>query len=91
MNGKTKYYVRRVVTMFLIASPCYIWSQTLVLLGFVLIAKFSPDTISNIDIQFGASVFQLFVWVSMFIIGWYGSKLLIARPPEIIMRDQMIK
>ena len=83
LNTKSKYYIRRIITTFLIASPCYIWSQTLVLLGFVLIAKFSPGTISDIDIEVGAAWFTLSVWVTMFVIGWYSSKLLIVKPKEL--------
>lgn len=75
-----KYYVRRIVTMFLIASPCYIWSQTIVLLAFLGIAYVLPAEPYMEDTDTWVMSLQLAVWVTMFVIGWFGSKLLIVKP-----------
>jgi hypothetical protein len=91
VSDKTKYYIRRVIATLLIASPCYLWSQTIVLLGFIGLAYISPDALVAVDESIGVSFFILLVWVTMFTLGWIGSKYLIVRPPEIIMQDHYDK
>ena len=91
MSARSKYYIRRIIATLLIGSPCYIWSQVIVLLGFVGLAKISPDALVTIDESVGVHFFVLLVWVTMFVLGWIGSRYLIVKPKELqsmALKDQ---
>ena len=85
MTPKTKYFSRRIIAMFLIASPCYVWSKTIILLGFIGLAYVLPDGDYYNDTQSWVYGMQLVGWIVMFTIGWYGSKLLITKPKEMLL------
>ena len=79
MKPIIKYYSRRVITTFLIASPCYIWSTTFSIMILVGLSYVLPDeTFDNTD-QW-VSLLTLSSWIIMFVIGWVGSKYLIVKP-----------
>lgn len=79
MNSFFKYYSRRVITTFLIASPCYAWSQTFSIILLVGLAYVLPDESFDNANQW-VSILTLSSWIIMFAIGWVGSKYLIVRP-----------
>lgn len=77
--------------MFLIASPCYIWSQILVLFTVIGLFSILPEGDYLNDVEGWVMGLQLLTWIVMFVIGWYGSKLLIVKPKELqsmALKDQ---
>lgn len=91
MNEKNKYYLRRIITTGIIAAPCFFWSKIIVLLMLVALAMILPDGDYFEDTELWFAGLMILSWLIVGVVGWMGSKLLITRPPEIIMRDHGIR
>ena len=87
MNQVIKYYIRRVIAVFLIASPCYVWSSTFSIIVLVGLSYVLPDEFFNNTEQW-VSFLILSSWVIMFVVGWVGSKYLIVKP--IIQQEEIV-